>query len=85
VNLIQKSPRFKKDSDRYLKAIHAMEESDLKKEAKSLYDQFISTVKQLDQSFEFLVTERLINNTQTADLNVKLQNLRAQLEKKIAK
>ena len=62
-----------------------MEESDLKKEAKSLYDQFISTVKQLDQSFEFLVTERLINNTQTADLNVKLQNLRAQLEKKIAK
>jgi hypothetical protein len=85
MSLIQDNPRFKKDKIRYSTAIRLIQDETLRKEANSLYEQFLITVKQLDQSFELLISEGLSNSTQNTNLHQQLQSLRAQLEKRIAK
>jgi hypothetical protein len=81
---IQSHPRFKKDCERYNRAIRECGDDNLKKELKSLYNRYIATVTQIDQSLGLLVAERLSNETQNKDLQQNLQAIRAELEKKIA-
>jgi len=82
---IQNHPRFKKDKDRYINAIEEINDRALKSELKSLYDQYIMLIKQIDQNFDLLISERLANKTQSDDLQTKLQSIRAKLEQKIPK
>jgi hypothetical protein len=82
---IQNHPRFKKDSERYLQAIKECTDRNLKAELSSLYEQFLSTVKEVDSNFNFLTSERLTNSTQQTDTNLRLQKIRAKLEEKIKK
>jgi hypothetical protein len=82
---IQNHPRFKKDSERYLKAIKECPDQNLKSELSSLYEQFLSTVKEVDSNFNFLTSERLTNSTQQSDTSLRLQKIRAKLEEKIKK
>jgi hypothetical protein len=82
---IQNHPRFKKDSERYLQAIKECADQNLKAELSSLYEQFLSTVKEVDSNFNFLTSERLTNSTQQSDTSLRLQKIRAKLEEKIKK
>jgi hypothetical protein len=82
---IQDNPRFKKDCEKYNKAIKECSNEILKSELKSLYDQFLKLVKQLDQGLIMLTTEGVLNNTQQTDVKAQLQQIRSQLEKKITK
>jgi hypothetical protein len=82
---IQDNPRFKKDCEKYNKAIKECSDETIKSELKSLYDQFLKLVKQIDQGFEMLTSERVLNGTQQNDLKAQLQRIRSQLEKKITK
>jgi hypothetical protein len=84
MSLIQSNPRFKKDCDRYNQAIKECKDEAVKIELKSLYEQFLSLVKQIDTSFGILVTERMINSTQRQEIQNQLSSIRAQLEKKVA-
>jgi hypothetical protein len=81
---IQNHPRFKKDSERYLQAIKECTDRNLKAELSSLYEQFLSTVKEVDSNFNFLTSERLTNSTQQSDTSLRLQKIRAKLEEKIS-
>jgi hypothetical protein len=81
---IQNHPRFKKDCERYLKAIKECPDQNLKSELSSLYEQFLSTVKEVDSNFNFLTSERLTNSTQQTDTSLRLQKIRAKLEEKIS-
>jgi hypothetical protein len=80
---IQQHPRFKKDCERYLQAIKECTDQDLKIELMGLYEQFLSTVKQVDSNLNFLISDRLVNNTQQFDTNLRLQKIRATIEEKI--
>lgn len=82
---IQDNPRFKKDCERYLRAIKECSDQNLRAELSALYEQFLSTVKEVDSNFNFLTSERLINNTQQSDTNLRLQKIRTNLEEKIKK
>ena len=81
---IQDNPRFKKDCERFNRAIKESKDESVKKELKSLYDQFLSLVKQLDQGYNSLVVEKIINNTQQDHLKNALYNVRVKLESKIS-
>jgi hypothetical protein len=81
---IQDNPRFKKDCEKYNKAIKECSDEIIKSELKSLYDQFLKLVKQLDQSQIALISERVINNTQHTELKNNLANIRARLESKLS-
>ena len=81
---IQDNPRFKKDCERYNRAIRECSDAAVKAELKSLYEQFLSIVKQLDASFGMLVSERLMKSTQHQEMQNQLGSIRTQLEKKIA-
>jgi len=81
---IQDHPRFKKDCERYNAVIKECNDSTVKSELKSLYDQFLKLVKQIDQGLIMLTTEGVLNNTQQNDAKAQLQQIRSQLEKKIS-
>ena len=80
---IQDNPRFKRDCERYNRAIKECSDVATKSELKSLYEQFLSLVKQLDASFGMLVSERLLNSTQHQETQNRLGAIRSQLEKKL--
>lgn len=82
---IQNHPRFKKDCERYLQAIKECADQDLKVELLGLYEQFLRTVKEVDSNLNFLISDRLVNNTQQVDTNLRLQKIRANIEEKIKK
>lgn len=81
---IQNHPRFKKDCEKYLLSIKECSDERLKSELKSLYDQMISLVKEIDSGFNMLVSERLTNKTQQEEIQSKLSNIRVKLEEKIS-
>lgn len=82
---IQNHPRFKKDCERYLQAIKECNDQNIKAELSSLYEQFLSTVKEVDSNLNFLISDRIVNNTQQFDTNLRLQKIRANIEEKIKK
>jgi hypothetical protein len=81
---IQDNPRFKKDCEKYTRAIRECKDELAKKELKSLYDQFLGLVKQLDASFGVLISEKISNSTQHQETQNRLTSIRIQLEKKIS-
>jgi hypothetical protein len=80
---IQDNPRFKRDCERYNRAIKECSNEVVKAEIKSLYEQFLILVKELDAGMGVLVSEKLNNFTQQTDTKTKLQQVRQQLESKI--
>jgi hypothetical protein len=80
---IQDHPRFKNDNRRYLEAIRNTDNEQLKKELKSLHDRFLSTIKQIDNGMEMLMSEGTMQNTYQTELQGSLAKIRAELEEKI--
>jgi hypothetical protein len=80
---IQDNPRFKQDCEKYTRAIRECQDEAAKKELKSLYDQFLRLVKELDSSLGLLVAERIGNSTQQTNTKIKLQEIRTKLEKNL--
>jgi hypothetical protein len=81
---IQDNPRFKRDCERYNRAIKECSNDVVKAEIKSLYEQFLNLIKELDSSVGMLISERIINTTQQSDTKTKLYTIRTKLEEKIA-
>ena len=82
---IQDNPRFKQDCEKYTRAIRECQDETAKKELKSLYDQFLRLVKEIDSSLGVLVSERISNNTQKSETKLQLHIIRTKLEEKISK
>jgi len=82
---IQDNPRFKQDCEKYTRAIRECQDETAKKELKSLYDQFLRLVKELDSGLNLLVSERIGNSTQQTDTKIRLQEVRNKLEKNLSR
>jgi hypothetical protein len=82
---IQDNPRFKRDCERYSRAIRECADDSIKAEIRSLYDQFLSLVKELDSGLNLLVSERIGNSTQQTDTKIRLQEVRNKLEKNLSR
>jgi hypothetical protein len=80
---IRDNPRFKKDNNRYLSAIQKATDEQLKRELKLLHDRFISTVKQIDNGIEMLMSDGMLQNTYQTELRDNLAKIRLELEEKI--
>jgi hypothetical protein len=80
---IRDNPRFKKDNNRYLSAIQKAQDEQLKRELKLLHDRFISTVKQIDNGIEMLMSDGMLQNTYQTELRDNLAKIRLELEEKI--
>jgi hypothetical protein len=80
---IRDNPRFKKDNNRYLSAIQKATDEHLKRELKLLHDRFISTVKQIDNGIEMLMSDGMLQNTYQTELRDNLAKIRLELEEKI--
>jgi hypothetical protein len=80
---IRDNPRFKKDNNRYLSAIQKATDEQLKRELKLLHDRFISTVKQIDNGIEMLMSDGMLQNTYQTELRDNLVKIRLELEEKI--
>jgi hypothetical protein len=81
---IQDNPRFKKDCERYQRAIKECSDVTTKAELNSLYNQFLSVVKQVDTGLRILVSEGMLNSTQHQEMQNRLSSIRTQLENKIS-
>lgn len=80
---IRDNPRFKKDNNRYIAAIQKATDEQLKRELKLLHDRFISTVKQIDNGIEMLMSDGMLQNTYQTELRDNLAKIRLELEEKI--
>ncbi len=80
---IQDNPRFKNDNRRYLEAIRKTSNEKLKKELVSLHDRFLSTIRQIDNGIEMLMSDGMLQNTYQTQLRDDLAKIRVELEEKI--
>ena len=80
MGLIRDNPRFKKDCEKYNRAIKDCKDTAVKKELTSLYDQFLKLTNSLDQSFNNLIVERIHSGILLEDIKHNLQIVRQKLE-----
>lgn len=81
-NLLQKTPRFQQDHERYLAKIASIPDGEFKQEVRDLLNKLVAEVRKLDSMHMELIYSRQMPNT-GSDIKQDITSLRKKLDHRL--